>query len=75
LFAFADRLNVEVNIEARDKAADVVPLLLLDEQDRALFATNVSLAAKDGKKQGSAILGYSQPLADVSSLVMPGVSP
>jgi len=75
LFAFADRLNVEVNIEARDKAADVVPLLLLDEQDRALFATNVSLAAKDGKKQGSAKLGFSQALADVRSLVMPGVSP
>jgi len=61
-------------VEAQDESvAGDFPMVLLDENGRPLFATNVTLHADGDVRHGEAKLGNSKVLGDVRSLLIPNL--
>ncbi len=66
--------NVIVQIEtAAADAPPIVPVMLLDERDRPLFAAHVALSQDNGLRRGAVSLGRSNALASVRWLAVAGL--
>lgn len=67
--------NAAIKIETDDKDAPTeVPVLLLDQEHRLLFAKTVALSTEGDIRRGEAGLGSSQALGKIHSIVLPGAS-